>query len=44
MLNFRIKIAFKIINLAIKIMPEEYRNITFIKNCMLTNMIKVDRS
>lgn len=43
MKNLKIKISIAIINLALKVMPEEYRHKTFIVNMIYTGKIKADK-
>lgn len=38
----RCKIAIFIINVGIQLLPKEFRNRTFIRNCMATQIIKVN--
>lgn len=39
----RTRIAFYLINLGIRLLPEEFRTHTVLHNCVLTNKIKVKR-
>lgn len=43
MINLRVKLAVKIINTAIKLLPEEYRCYVFVSNCMKVGIIKVKK-
>jgi len=41
--KYRYWIQFKIINIGISLLPKEFRNDLFIRNCMKTGHIKVRR-
>ncbi|AUR94280.1 hypothetical protein NVP1193O_149 [Vibrio phage 1.193.O._10N.286.52.C6] len=41
-MNLQNRLAFFFINLGVKCLPKEYQNYTFIKNCIMTNKIKLE--
>lgn len=43
MYNFRVKLAIKIINMALRIMPKEGRNEVFINNLSKIGLINFDK-